>query len=93
MQACCEIGGASRCCRDSYQWDVQPVVKRIVTSLQRRKYAVWVDIQCMKGSVMDAMSEAIDGAELMLLGVSLKYKESANWCALQSAAVYACGHA
>jgi len=27
---------------------------------------------------MDAMSDAIDGAEVMLYGVSLRYKESAN---------------
>ena len=32
----------------------------------------------MKGSVMDAMSEAVDGAAVMLYGVSLNYKESAN---------------
>jgi hypothetical protein len=29
----------------------------------------------MKGSVMDAMSEAIECAEVMLYGVSEKYKE------------------
>ncbi len=27
---------------------------------------------------MDAMSDAIEGAEVMLYGVSLRYKESAN---------------
>ena len=32
----------------------------------------------MKGSTMDAMSEAIEGADVMLYGVSLEYKESAN---------------
>eukprot|EP01046_Picozoa_sp_COSAG06_P082553 COSAG06_NODE_29567_length_554_cov_0.857143_2_plen_142_part_01 len=30
------------------------------------------------GSTMDAMSEAIEGADVMLYGVSLAYKESAN---------------
>ena len=30
------------------------------------------------GSTMDAMSDAIEGAAVMLYGVSLKYKESAN---------------
>jgi hypothetical protein len=30
------------------------------------------------GSTMDAMSDAIEGADVMLYGVSLKYKESAN---------------
>ena len=32
----------------------------------------------MKGSTVDAMSDAIEGAEVMLYGVSLEYKESAN---------------
>jgi hypothetical protein len=30
------------------------------------------------GSTMDAMSDAIEGADVMLYGVSLRYKESAN---------------
>ena len=37
----------------------------------------------MKGSVMDAMSEAIEGAEVMLYAVSELYKESAN-CRLEA---------
>ena len=32
----------------------------------------------MKGSTIDAMSDAIDAAAVMLFGVSIKYKESAN---------------
>ncbi len=32
---------------------------------------------------MDAMSDAIEGADVMLYGVSLKYKESAN-CRLEA---------
>ena len=32
----------------------------------------------MKGSVIDAMSEAVEGAEVILYGVSEPYKESAN---------------
>jgi|EP01046_Picozoa_sp_COSAG06_P015515 hypothetical protein len=30
------------------------------------------------GSTMDAMSDAIEGADVMLYSVSLRYKESAN---------------
>ena len=32
----------------------------------------------MKGSTVDAMSDAVDNAELMLICVSLAYKESAS---------------
>jgi hypothetical protein len=34
----------------------------------------------MAGSTMDAMSDAIEGADVMLYGVSLAYKESTNVC-------------
>ena len=47
-------------------------------SLMARGYLTWFDLTNMKGSTMDAMSDAIEGAEVMLYGVSLQYKESAN---------------
>ncbi len=62
----------------SYQWDVQKTIARIVRSLQARGYDVWFDLDRMKGSAMDAMSEAVDGSCLVLFGVSLAYKESGN---------------
>ena len=41
----------------------------------------------MKGSTMDAMSDAIEGADVMLYGVSLAYKESAN-CRMEAVRVW-----
>jgi hypothetical protein len=35
------------------------------------------------GSTIDAMSDAVDGADVMLYGVSLPYKESGN-CRLEA---------
>lgn len=35
-------------------------------------------IEQMKGDTVDSMAMAVEGAELMLIGVSQKYKESAN---------------
>jgi hypothetical protein len=43
---------------------------------------VWLDVEQMKGSVVDAMSEAIESAAVVLFGVSERYKESAN-CRLE----------
>ena len=37
----------------------------------------------MKGSIMDAMSDAVEGAEVVLYGISRGYKESAN-CRLEA---------
>ena len=50
------------------QWDVQATIKRINDSLIERGYVTWFDLTNMKGSVMDAMSEAVEGAEVMLYG-------------------------
>ena len=53
------------------QWDSQPRILRIHSSLCRRGYLVWIDTEMMKGSTMDAMSEAIEGAAVICYGVSL----------------------
>ena len=60
------------------QWDFQATLIRINESLLTRGYVTWFDLTNMKGSTMDAMSDAIEGADVMLYGVSLQYKESAN---------------
>ena len=70
------------------QWDVQAIIARVNESLIARGYVTWFDLTNMKGSTMDAMSDAIEGADVMLYGVSLRYKESAN--VSQTAACMAC---
>ena len=53
------------------QWDSQPMILRIHSSLCSRGYLVWIDTEMMKGSTMDAMSEAIEGAAVICYGASL----------------------
>ena len=60
------------------QWSCQATIQRLNESLIARGFATWFDLTHMKGSTMDAMSDAIEGADVMLYGVSLAYKESAN---------------
>jgi hypothetical protein len=60
------------------QWNVQATIQQLNESLIARSYVTWFDLTNMKGSTMDAMSDAIEGADVMLYGVSLAYKESAN---------------
>ena len=84
------------------QWDVQATIKRTNESLIARGYVTWFDLTNMKGSTMDAMSDAIEGADVMLYGVSLQYKESANvrrqaklrfmWHLLTRSALRVCGY-
>jgi hypothetical protein len=57
-----------------YQWNAQATIVRLSKSLRARGYVVWLDIDCMKGSTMDAMAQAVDDAECVLYAVSLAYK-------------------
>ena len=66
----------------SYSWEQAGIVRRIAAELKRRGYRVWIDVESMKGNVVDSMSEAIEAADIILYGVSLAYKESAN-CRLE----------
>ena len=79
--------GASLHVMMSYQWNVQNTIKLIVECLRKRQYRIWIDIEKMKGSTIDAMSAAIDSAAALLYGVSLAYKESAN-CRLEANYAY-----
>ena len=65
------------------QWDSQATIQCLNEWLIARGYVTWFDLTNMKGSTMDAMSDAIEGADLMLYGVSLAYKESAS-CRLEA---------
>ena len=65
------------------QWLHQATIRRLDEWLIARGYVTWFDLTNMKGSTMDAMSDAIEGADVMLYGVSLAYKESAN-CRLEA---------
>jgi hypothetical protein len=60
------------------QWNVQATIQRLNEALIARSYVTWFDLTNMKGSTMDAMSDAIEGSDVMLYGVSRAYKESAN---------------
>jgi hypothetical protein len=62
----------------SYNWDHQDVILRVVASLQGRGYLVWVDTEQMKGATVDTMALAVEGAAVVLVGVSRQYKESSN---------------
>ena len=47
------------------------MILRIHSSLSSRGYLLWIDTEMMKGSTMDAMSEAIEGAAVICYGASL----------------------
>ena len=62
----------------SYNWGHQDVIKRINRALQARGYSVWIDIEKMQGSTVEAMADAVEDAAVVCYGISQAYKESTN---------------
>eukprot|EP01047_Picozoa_sp_COSAG01_P025923 COSAG01_NODE_1653_length_9619_cov_43.055573_3_plen_686_part_00 len=67
----------------SYNWDHQDVVKRVNSALKARNYTVWIDVEKMQGSTVEAMAAAVEEAAVVCYGISNAYKESVN-CRLEA---------
>jgi len=67
----------------SYNWEHKKAIKRLNLTLKARGYNVWIDIEKMQGSTVEAMSEAVEDAAVMCYGISQEYKESTN-CRLEA---------
>ena len=52
----------------SYNWDHQDVIKRLNLSLKTRGYDIWIDVEKMQGSTVEAMADAVEGAAVMVYG-------------------------
>lgn len=62
----------------SYSWAQQDVVLRLVAALKARGYNVWVDVESMRGSTIDAMALAVEQSAVVCVCMSKEYKESVN---------------
>jgi hypothetical protein len=62
----------------SYQWDDQATMIKLRNGLRNHGYKVWLDIDCMGGSTLQAMAEAVENAAVVLISASHKYKDSPN---------------
>ncbi|XP_071510971.1 uncharacterized protein [Diadema antillarum] len=62
----------------SYQWASQSILLKVKDFLQKNGYRVWMDIDCMKGDILDAMAKAVQQSAVVLVGMTRKYKESQN---------------
>ena len=62
----------------SYQWDAQEVLVKVKNKLQASGYRVWMDLERMGGSTLEAMAKGVENAAVILVCVSERYKESPN---------------
>ena len=46
--------------------------------IQAEGYAIWIDIEKMGGSTLEAMAHAVENAAVVLICMSEKYKQSPN---------------
>jgi hypothetical protein len=50
----------------------------LVQLFKKRHFRVWVDYESMKGDIQEAMAEAVQSSDIIVVLVSMGYKESAN---------------
>lgn len=62
----------------SYQWDSQRDVLRIKEGLEQDGFQVWMDVDKLQGNIYDRMAEAVEGALLIIVCMTEKYKQSPN---------------
>ena len=62
----------------SYQWANQDVLIEVKNRLKASGYRVWMDLEQMGGSTLEAMAKAVENSSVVLVCVSQKYKESPN---------------
>ncbi|XP_072016913.1 uncharacterized protein [Amphiura filiformis] len=62
----------------SYQWGTQDRMKMIRDKLQQEGYQVWIDIDKIEGSIVEAMGNAVDNATVVLACITQDYQKSQN---------------
>jgi len=60
----------------SYCWEEKEKARKIANYLKSKNIPVWIDIEQMEGSVLEAMAEAVEESSVILVFLSSKYKES-----------------
>ncbi|KAL5019742.1 hypothetical protein ScPMuIL_002634 [Solemya velum] len=62
----------------SYSWSDMDTVYKLRDRLKEEGYAIWIDVEKMGGSTLQAMAEAVENAAVVLVCMSEKYKQSPN---------------
>ncbi|CAC5422706.1 unnamed protein product [Mytilus coruscus] len=62
----------------SYNWGHQSIVREICGQLRNHGIKVWMDIDDMHGSTLQAMAHAVEKADIVLVCYSQNYKKSDN---------------
>ncbi|UJR22656.1 hypothetical protein I4U23_025695 [Adineta vaga] len=63
----------------SYSHDDKVLCKQLYDEIIRRNYRVWIDFDQIHGNIMDAMAQAIDRSQTIIICMSEQYRKS-NFC-------------
>eukprot|EP00055_Hartaetosiga_balthica_P010241 m.43148 g.43148 ORF g.43148 m.43148 type:complete len:886 (-) comp7094_c0_seq1:160-2817(-) len=74
----------------SYPWAYQSIIKKILSSLKMSGYNVWVDIERMEGSILEAMASAVEQADVVIVCLCEAYFIS-NACRTEAQYAYKLG--
>lgn len=66
----------------SYNWAHQKEIVKLAGDIKAAGYKVWLDIDQMHGSTVEAMADGLDNASIVIVDISPQYKESPN-CRLE----------
>lgn len=67
----------------SYSWAYQPLILSLAQRLRKVGFMVWLDVDEMHGSTLEAMASAVEGAAAIVYTLGSAYKNSAN-CRLEA---------
>lgn len=62
----------------SYNWGDQHTMIKVKDRLKSAGFKVWMDIESMGGSTLQAMAEAVENSSVVLMCMCEQYKDSAN---------------
>ncbi|CAH1794188.1 unnamed protein product, partial [Owenia fusiformis] len=62
----------------SYSWSNQKQVLEISEYIRKAGYKVWLDVDQIEGSTIEAMANAVENAHVVLVCMSQAYKDSPN---------------
>ncbi|KAK7092888.1 uncharacterized protein [Littorina saxatilis] len=71
----------------SYQWEAQKVMGKVKNTLTQAGFKVWMDVEHMTGSTLEAMALAVERASVVLICMSDKYKASPS-CRTESEYIF-----
>jgi len=62
----------------SYQWDSQPLAKKVFEALEGLGIDAWMDLEDMSGNINEAMAAGVEGSLVVCPFLTQKYQDSKN---------------